>query len=54
MLSSGADIISRRLTRFNTSAYIRKLNAKDEAQFIKLLYAVYKDTYSYTILYEPI
>lgn len=53
MSSCVNEILPQRSTSVNSSAYIRKLTAFDEAQFIKLLRAVYGDTYSYDILYEP-
>ena len=40
-------------TNVNPRALVRRLNAEDEEQFIKLFRAVYGDTYSYNLLYEP-
>lgn len=52
MLSS-VDEVNQHRAQVNSSVVVRQLTAADEAQFIHLLSAVYGDTYSYDILYEP-
>ncbi|WP_115708522.1 hypothetical protein [Legionella sainthelensi] len=39
-------------SKLESQVFIRQLTAKDEEEFIKLLYKVYGNSYSYTFLYE--